>query len=549
MNEKDLYRLLLDLVSIPSVSYSAEENRVAEFIVGILGELDYFRRNPSHLRLLPIDEDRLGRSAVAALVKSAPATERTVVITGHFDVVDAGACGHLKHLAFSPEEYTRRVGELEIPEEARADLASGEYLFGRGVSDMKAGIALEMCLLAEVSRLDSFPANVLFLAVPDEENSSAGMRGAVPWLVRLREEWGVDYVACLNAEPSVGGRSSPAAVYVGTIGKLMPFFLCAAREAHVGDYYDGVSSSLVMAHLAMLLEGAPETAEEHEGERFPPAACLRFRDLVRNYSVTIPERAVACYNVLTVSKTPARVLDEMKETAERALDMTLERLAGYGEKAGTGTRFAGRVLSFAELAERARRRTDGFDAALKEFTESLPDSLDERERCIEAASFLLDLSGEKGPLIVVGFLPPYYPPRLNRRETPGELSLLRAARRLVEEAAPSGVEISMVEVFKGIMDMSYLGFQGEPSELDALAENMPLWGSAYRFPLEDLKSLDVPIANFGPLGKDDHKNSERINLPYFLRVLPPLFMRFVELMALEADAEGERGLENRSNNP
>lgn len=539
LNEKDLYRLLLDLVSIPSVSYSVEENRAAEFIARTLGELDYFRRNPSHLHLLPIEGDMLGRSAVAALVKSVPATERTVVITGHFDVVDAEACGWLKHLAFSPEEYTRRVGELEIPDEARADLANGDYLFGRGVSDMKSGIALEMCLLGEISRLDEFPANVLFLAVPDEENSSAGMRGAVPWLVRLREEWGVDYVACLNAEPSVGGRGVETGLYVGTIGKIMPFFLCAGREAHVGDYYEGVSSSLLTAHLSMILEGAPETAETHDGERFPPAACLRFRDLVRNYSVTIPERAVACYNILTVSKTPARVLDEMRDVAGRALASALESLSRHRESAGAPVaHFTGRVLSFADLLECARRRTDGFDAAFDGFLQSLPASLDERERCIEAASFLLDLSGEKGPLIVVGFLPPYYPPRLNRRETTGERSLLRAAARLRDEAAPAGIDISLVEVFKGIMDMSYLGFQGEASELDSLAQNMPLWGSGYLFPSDDLKRLDVPIANLGPLGKDDHKNSERIHLPYFLRVLPPLFRRFVELLAEEAGREG-----------
>ncbi len=81
--------------------------------------------------------------------------------------------------------------------------------------------------------------------------------------------------------------------------------------------------------------------------------------------------------------------------------------------------------------------------------------------------------------------------------------------------------------------MSYLGFQGEPSELDALAENMPLWGRGYRFPLDELKKLDVPIANFGPIGKDDHKNAERIFLPYYLHTLPPLFFKFVEFLAEE----------------
>ncbi|HRV96962.1 MAG TPA: M20/M25/M40 family metallo-hydrolase [Aminobacteriaceae bacterium] len=540
--ENDLYSLLLDLVAIPSVSFSEEENRAADFIFSTLSDLEYFRRNPSFLRFLPAEGDPLGRKAVAALVKANPRTKKTVIITGHFDVVDAEACGHLKNLAFSPEEYTRRVDELEIPEEARDDLASGEYLFGRRVSDMKSGIALEMCLIGALSRLESFPANVLFLAVPDEENTSAGMRGAVPWLVRLRDEWELEYAACLNSEPSVGGRGIPAGgVYVGTIGKIMPFYLCVGKEAHVGDYYEGVSASLLTSYLSLILEGSPETAESLDGVHFPPQACLRFKDLVKNYSVTLPERSVAYYNCLTVSRTPARILEEMKTVAGRALEMTLthlskarqtlrERGASLPEKKA----FPPRVLSYGDLLEKVRSRTERFDDVLESFLKTLPDSMDERDLCIETASFLLDLSGEKGPLILVGFLPPFYPPRLNRSESAGERALLRAVERLKEAGKPYGLSISRIDVFQGIMDLSYLGFQGAPSELDALAENMPLWGRGYRFPLNELKKLDVPIANFGPIGKDDHKNAERIHLPYYLHTLPPLFFKFVEFLAEES---------------
>ncbi len=540
--ENDLYSLLLDLVAIPSVSFSEEENRAADFIFSTLSDLEYFRRNPSFLRFLPAEGDPLGRKAVAALVKANPRTKKTVIITGHFDVVDAEACGHLKNLAFSPEEYTRRVDELEIPEEARDDLASGEYLFGRGVSDMKSGIALEMCLIGALSRLESFPANVMFLAVPDEENTSAGMRGAVPWLVRLRNEWELEYTACLNSEPSVGGRGIPAGgVYVGTIGKIMPFYLCVGKEAHVGDYYEGVSASLLTSYLSLILEGSPETAESLDGVHFPPQACLRFKDLVKNYSVTLPERSVAYYNCLTVSRTPARILEEMKTVAGRALEMTLthlskarqtlrERGASLPEKKA----FPPRVLSYGDLLEKVRSRTERFDDVLESFLKTLPDSMDERDLCIETASYLLDLSGEKGPLILVGFLPPFYPPRLNRSESAGERALLRAVERLKEAGKPYGLSISRIDVFQGIMDLSYLGFQGAPSELDALAENMPLWGRGYRFPLNELKKLDVPIANFGPIGKDDHKNAERIHLPYYLHTLPPLFFKFVEFLAEES---------------
>ena len=87
--ENDLYSLLLDLVAIPSVSFSEEENRAADFIFSTLSDLEYFRRNPSFLRFLPAEGDPLGRKAVAALVKANPRTKKTVIITGHFDVVDA----------------------------------------------------------------------------------------------------------------------------------------------------------------------------------------------------------------------------------------------------------------------------------------------------------------------------------------------------------------------------------------------------------------------------------------------------------------------------
>lgn len=542
LDSENLYRLLLDLVSVPSVSFSDEENRAAELIYGKLAELEYFRRNPSHLRYLPAGGDPLGRSAVAALVKVSPEMKRTVILTGHFDVVDAEAYGPLKHLAFSPEELTGRVGELDIPPEARSDLARGEYLFGRGVSDMKSGLALEMGLLAEISRTGDFPANLLFLAVPDEENTSAGMRGAVPWLVKLREEWGIEYSAALNGEPSVGGREIPAgAVYVGTIGKIMPFFLCVGKEAHVGDYFDGVSASLLAANLSLVLEGAASTSEEREGRSFPPMACLRFRDLVKNYSVTLPERAVAYYNLLTVEKTPAGVLEEMKAAAGEALEMTLRRISeqnflirNRGGIAPRAKSFLPRVMDFGELLAGAKKKTPGFEGLLDDFLSSLSPSLDERERGVETASYLLDLAGEKGPLIVTGFLPPYYPPRLNNGRSAGERAVLRAVDRLREDGKEDGLDISTVDVFHGIMDLSYFGFQGTPDDLDALGDNMPLWGREYRFPLEDLKKLDVPVANFGPVGKDDHKNGERIHLPYFLRTLPRLFRNFAFYVAEEA---------------
>jgi arginine utilization protein RocB len=62
--------------------------------------------------------------------------------------------------------------------EARNDLESGDYIFGRGTADMKGGGSIQLALFKRYSELEDFPGNILLIAVPDEENLSAGMLSA-----------------------------------------------------------------------------------------------------------------------------------------------------------------------------------------------------------------------------------------------------------------------------------------------------------------------------------------------------------------------------------
>ncbi|HCD71444.1 MAG TPA: hypothetical protein DEQ04_02625, partial [Thermovirga lienii] len=57
---EDLYRFLLELVRIPSVSPGAEENRIANFIKGVLQETPYFKEHPQDLMLVPMERDPFG---------------------------------------------------------------------------------------------------------------------------------------------------------------------------------------------------------------------------------------------------------------------------------------------------------------------------------------------------------------------------------------------------------------------------------------------------------------------------------------------------------
>lgn len=51
------------------------------------------------------------------------------------------------------------------------------------------------------SQLENFKGNIVLLALPDEENLSAGMRAAVKLLSELQDRYGLNYKLMINSEP------------------------------------------------------------------------------------------------------------------------------------------------------------------------------------------------------------------------------------------------------------------------------------------------------------------------------------------------------------
>ena len=516
-----IWELMLELVAIPSVTGTDVENTCAEFLYSRLAQLEYFKRNASDLCFIEAKGDRLNRRSVGALLRAVRPTKKTVILTGHFDVVDAEVCGPIAPWAFDPLEYTRRIGELALSDEVRADLDSGNYLFGRGVSDMKMGIALDVCLLEDyAAQREELDFNVLVLLVPDEEGDSVGMRGSITYLAELKEKEGLDFLACINTEPVFVGTSP--AVYYGTIGKIMPLYFCVGRESHVGHYYEGLNSSLIASYLNISLEGRKEAIETYGTQTLPPQACLRMRDLRSRYAVTLPERTVLYYNCLTIEKTPASVLREMKEKATLALSAAFAHVERADE--------IPRVFTVEEVLDKAAQRVGSKEVLYAEILPAI-EAMDERERNIEFLSRALDLSGEKGPFVVVGFVPPFYPPRRNENAAPHERAVRRAASDIRASLKNHGFAFEEQEIFEGITDLSFTGFQGEANELGALAANTPLWGHGYGLPLDDLRKIDIPCVVLGPIGKDAHKLTERVELNYSFNVLPSIIKEFIASLA------------------
>ena len=192
--------LTLELVKISSINNTEGEKILAEHIAGILRSWDYFRQHPSQVWEVPLKNDPLGRKNVFALVKgNRQPSAATVILHGHLDTVGVEDFGSLQDAAFDPVKLACRLAEEKLSDDVRADLLSGDWMFGRGAVDMKSGVAAHLAVLKHLSeQVETFAGNVLFMANPVEENQHTGIMEALPVLQGLAAKENLSYVVAIN---------------------------------------------------------------------------------------------------------------------------------------------------------------------------------------------------------------------------------------------------------------------------------------------------------------------------------------------------------------
>ncbi|MBF6590243.1 MAG: M20/M25/M40 family metallo-hydrolase [Ktedonobacterales bacterium] len=536
----------LRLVRIRSVSPGEGENEVVREVVRLLRE-DGLADAYTASGLDPIEGDPYGRRNAYAFLRGQ--STRTLVLLGHIDTVDTADYGPLEPWALDPEALATRQAALEELTPALADdLAAhpGDWLFGRGVIDMKSGVAANIAVLRQLARAGTPPPlSLILLATPDEENESAGILQAVRFLLRLREEHGLDYVGAINTDYTTARYPDDPHryVYTGTIGKLLPSFLVVGRESHVGQPFDGLDANLLAAELMRALSMNADLCDVVRGQSAPPPVTLRATDLKAGYDVQLPFMAYFSLNVLTLTSGPRELLERLRAIAETVLERTLahigeteRRWVRGSEDAAAGWRertWTGAVLTYADLRATAVERlgAEAVAAALAEEEAQWPANLDKRERCLHLVRRLWVLSGSRGPAVIVYYSPPYYP------HVAGTPCALHEAVAGVAAAHPA-IGLVVREFFPYISDMSYLRLDAG-ADLTALTANMPIWrepgaparAGSYTLPLEAISELGLPVVNLGPYGAGAHQRGERLLMSYSFGVLPQLIAETIEQLA------------------
>jgi len=530
--------ITLELVRQKSVVETVDEIAVSDKVYEIMSQMDYYKKHPEKVYCLPVKDDRWNRKIVVAILNGEKApNNKTVACVGHTDTVGVSDYGLLSEYATKPEELVEKLKELPLNQEVRDDIESGKYLFGRGIFDMKAGVAIVMAMMEEISKdIENFEGNIVFAAVCDEEGSSKGMITFVPELIRLKREFGYDYQAMLDPDyiaPAYPGDTN-VYQYVGTVGKLMPTFLAVGKESHVGESFSGLDPNKILSEITGRVNLNPRFSDVVDGEVTLPPVTLKQRDLKPEYSVQIANKAVVYYNYATHCSTPDQVINKMVKVGSQAfqkvIDTMNERYEIFCKMAGREFEklpWKERTLSFKQLYYLVREEVgEGFDEMVRNYAKRIShhQKVNVRRQTMKVVEYVHSLWSNKEPVLIVYLTPPYYPHIYVEGSRPKDKALIDALDYAVS-TTECDYNLVQKKFLPCISDLSYAAAPREEGAIEALKENMPGFGIIYDLPLDEMKELDLPVADIGSYGKDAHQFTERVETVYSFEVLPDILYK------------------------
>lgn len=536
---EEVRRLTEEMVAIESIVRGEEggETKVAQYIESFYKELDYFKENPSHLILQKTINDEVSRHNCISLVKGKKGnSNKTIILMGHIDTVGVDDFHQIKEYAFNCKELPAKLRELDLSDKINKDIDSGEYLFGRGVLDMKGGVAGHMYLMKYFAEHpEELDGNLVHLAECDEEDNSHGVISALKIFSKWKEEFGLEYVAAINADYSTPYHSEDEDryVYFGTIGKLLPAFYVTGKESHVGLAFSGLDPNQIVGEITRLMNLNTDLCDEAQGEVTIPPISLKQSDTKVGYTVQTALSAYSYYNFFTHRMSPRDVIGKVKEIGERAFDNVIDNLNSEYKKFCElrGNKFQSlpwknRVYTWEELCfELEEEHGEKFKKDMNDFAKKLNEEnpkMDLRDFSISIIEHVWkNWVFDKSPAVIIFYASTYSAPIEITGKDEREEVLLKSVKESIEKVQ-EGYERKIVQkyFYPYISDASFMAIDSNLDSLKALELNMPSWGNKYVHPIEDILKINIPVINIGTIGYDGHGIAERVDMKYTFEIVP-----------------------------
>jgi arginine utilization protein RocB len=522
--DKDIEDIFYSYIRVRSDTFTELERDIEPFLMNYFNSIDYFKNNPEHYGAYKIKNDIFDRSVCWALVKGKG--NDTVVLIHHNDVVGIEDFNTLKPFAYSPKELEIELMKIKenLQPEARKDLESGDYIFGRGTADMKGGGAIQLALLKRYSQLENLYGNILLISVPDEENLSAGMLSAILLLKELKEKYTLNYLMMINSEPHERINKDVGVLSEGSVGKMLPFFYVKGFLSHVGKVFAGFNPVNLLSEIVRKTELNLELSDFIENEASPPPTWLYFKERKYQYDVSLPPSAGGCLSILTLNREPADLLESIRGICMDAFSSLIsdmnEKYKIFRERMNKPFKplpWKAKVVTFKELYDEAYLQYgETFKEKYDEVLQDIKGKVQAGDISMIESNFYLveavyDFINDLSPRVVIGLAPPYYPNVANMYIDNISDKAKNLSNDIMEYSSKHFNQLYSREYFfTGISDLSYTSIKHSKVISETLKGSMPLFGSLYSIPIEDIESISMPCINIGPWGKEYHKLTERV---------------------------------------
>lgn len=531
---QQIEKVAQELVKIPSINNSLHgEADASEKIKEILLSFPYFEQNSDLVWTTDLPADPYQRKNVFAFLPK-QGIKQTVLLHAHMDTVGVEDFGKIKSMAFDPDKLLDFFKEYEEDSEIKEEALSGDWAFGRGMLDMKSGMAVHlMNLLFYTEHLEELPFNLLFMGNPVEENDHTGMIESLPELIKFKQQ-GYEFIAAINTDfvSPLHEADTTRYLYTGAAGKMLSCFYIKGREAHVGNTLQGIDPTLLSSAINLAINTNPALCEEIDDEEILPSSALYQRDQKDFYNVQTAKTAHLYFNTFLYEKSAKDVLDTLLDATKQAVDQVIsmldERLTAHRKNIHVpqgSIEHSVKIYLFEEYVALCREKINP-DAILQTLL-TKTEKLDKRELGFAFIDALEQATGDDSPKVILFLAPPFCPHNEIEQNTRLGVAVTSAAEKIAER---TGEVFKKRRFFPFLSDSSYLAMNETDQEIKAIEENFPGMADIYPLPVQTIQQLSIPAVNLGVFGKGAHTWKERIYKPYSYEVLPVLIREVLTML-------------------
>lgn len=518
-----------ELVATLSVNGTSGEVTIADKIFAILKSFPYFKANPQHVWTKALSGDKLGRKNVFAFLAFAD-TPKTVMYHSHMDTVGIKDYGTIADLAGDSDALCSYFSTFKEDPEVQADALSGDYLFGRGMLDMKSGVAVNLVNILYFSEhLDELSGNLFLSINPVEENDHTGIIEATNQIKELQSK-GYEFVTAINTDfvsPLYQGDQTRY-VYTGAAGKILPCFYIKGRETHVGSTLKGIDPTLISSAINLAINTNLELCEPISDEEIVPSSALYQRDCKDFYNVQTAKTAQLYFNTFLYEESAKQVLAKFSKVAQTTISTITDnyrtRLKRYQDSIGisSDTEITVDFYRFSEYCQYLDDKGYDSQSLIADFITEHGD-LDRRQAGFDLINYLEFKTGEDSPKVILFLAPPFCPH--NYIDSDSQVN------QVLDQVI---ADFSDKETFKKrrffpyLSDSSYLAMRETADEIKDMLTDFPMAETLYPVPFDTIRALNIPAIDLGVYGKGAHTWKERLYKPYSYGVLPELIRSFTK---------------------